>query len=56
MYIYIYIYITPSFLSQVKSDYYHDEQRLKVSCQSYLPLNVLVEGQRLLHEIRDMHG
>jgi replication factor A1 len=37
---------------QVKSDTYNDEQRLKVSCQSFAPLNVIEEGSKLLQEIR----
>jgi len=39
---------------QVKSDTYNDEQRLKVSCQSFAPLNVIEEGSKLLHEIRQL--
>jgi replication factor A1 len=39
---------------QVKSDTYNDEQRLKVSCQAFAPLNVIDEGNKLLHEIRQL--
>eukprot|EP00967_Tisochrysis_lutea_P150311 scaffold290604_cov35-Tisochrysis_lutea.AAC.1 len=39
---------------QVRSDNYNDEQRLKVSCQAFAPLNTVEEGTRLLQEIRTM--
>jgi len=39
---------------QVKSDTYNDEQRIKVSCQNFEPLNPVAEGRRLLAEIASM--